>query len=79
MGPEAEGIAEALLNAPGFDASFERLLQAGVKDAAFVYAGDLAHRERHDQGIGRGPVRGSRLCVMGSSARAGFSSTLCFG
>ena len=34
MGPEAEGIAEALLNAPGFDASFERLLQAGVRDAA---------------------------------------------
>jgi PIN domain len=42
MGPEVEGIAEALLNAPGFDASFELLLQAVLKDAAFVYAGDLA-------------------------------------
>jgi hypothetical protein len=47
-GPEAEGIAEALLNAPGFDASFERLLQAGVKDAAFVYAGDLAEGEAYE-------------------------------
>jgi hypothetical protein len=48
MGPEAEGITEALLNAPGFDASFELLLQAGLKDAAFVYAGDLAEGEAYE-------------------------------
>ncbi len=36
------------LNAPGFDASFERQLQAGVKDAAFVYAGDLAEGEAYE-------------------------------
>ncbi len=48
MGPEAEAIAEALLNAPGFDATFERLLQAGVKNAAFIYAGDLAEGEAYE-------------------------------
>jgi hypothetical protein len=48
IGPEAEGIAEALLNAPAFDATFERLLQAGVKDMAFIYAGDLAEGEAYE-------------------------------
>lgn len=48
MGPEAEGIAEELLNAPCFDPSFERLLRAGVKDAGFIYAGDLAEGEAYE-------------------------------
>jgi hypothetical protein len=48
MGPEAEGIAEALLNAPAFDAHFERLLQAEVKEMAFIYAGDLAEGEAYE-------------------------------
>ena len=48
IGPEAEGIAKALLNAPAFDATFERLLQAGVKDMAFIDAGDLAEGEAYE-------------------------------
>lgn len=48
MGPEAEGIAEALLNTPAFDTSFERLLQAQVKDAVFIYIGDLAEGEAYE-------------------------------
>ena len=48
MDHEAEGIAEALLNAPAFDASFERLMEAQVKNVAFVYAGDLAEGEAYE-------------------------------
>ncbi|MYZ47295.1 PIN domain-containing protein [Propylenella binzhouense] len=48
MGSEAEGIAEALLNEAAFDASFERLLETGVKDVAFIYAGDLAEGEAYE-------------------------------
>lgn len=48
MGSEVESMAEALLNAPSFDASFERLLRAVVKDAGFIYAGDLADGEAYE-------------------------------
>lgn len=48
MGPEAERIAEALVNAPSFDASFQRLLQTALNDAEFTYAGDLAEGEAYE-------------------------------
>ncbi len=48
LGPEAEAIADALLNGPAFDSTFERLLQAQMKDVVYVYTGDLAEGEAYE-------------------------------
>jgi hypothetical protein len=43
--PEISTQSEALLNTPNFDTSFALLLKEQIKDAAFIYTGDLPEGE----------------------------------
>jgi hypothetical protein len=48
VGPEAETIADALLNHPAFDSTFTRLLTKQMMEATFIYTGDLAEGEAYE-------------------------------
>ena len=48
LGPKAGPIAEVLLNHPAFDTTFERLLQAQMKEAVYIYTGDLTEGEAYE-------------------------------
>ena len=48
VGPEAETIADALLNHPAFDSTFTRLLTKQMTEATFIYTGDLAEGEAYE-------------------------------
>jgi hypothetical protein len=48
LGAQAEAIAEALLKHPAFDTTLERALKAQMKEATYVYTGDLAEGEAYE-------------------------------
>jgi PIN domain len=48
LGAQAEAIADALLNHPALDTTLERLLKAQMKEASYVYTGDLAEGEAYE-------------------------------
>lgn len=48
LGPEAEAAADVLLNHPAFDSTFERLMQAQMNEATYVYTGELAEGEAYE-------------------------------
>ena len=48
LGPEAEAIANSLLNHPAFDSTFDRLLQTQMKEALYVYTGELPEGEAYE-------------------------------
>jgi PIN domain len=48
LGARAEAIADALLSHPTFDMTLERLLKAQMKEATYVYTGDLAEGEAYE-------------------------------
>ena len=45
LGPLGEAAADRVLQAPAFDVSFEHALRAEIKDANFVYTGELPEGE----------------------------------
>ena len=45
LGAEAQAIAESLLRHPAFETTLQRLLKAQMKEATYVYTGDLAEGE----------------------------------
>ena len=48
LGAQAQAIADALLSHPAFDSTLERLLKAQMKEATYVYTGDLAEGEAYE-------------------------------
>lgn len=48
LGPEAEAVADSLLNHPAFDSTFDRLLQVQMKEAVYVYTGELPEGEAYE-------------------------------
>jgi hypothetical protein len=48
LGPQAEAEADNLLNRPAFDTTLERLLKAQMKEATYVYTGDLVEGEAYE-------------------------------
>ncbi len=48
MGPDAEMIAEAVLDRSAFDATFEQLLKQEIPEATFTYTGELPEGEAYE-------------------------------
>jgi hypothetical protein len=48
LGAEAQAIAESLLRHPAFETTLQRLLKTQMKEATYVYTGDLAEGEAYD-------------------------------
>jgi PIN domain len=48
LGSQAEAVADELLRHPAFDTTLERLLEAQMKEATYIYTGDLAEGEAYE-------------------------------